>query len=287
MLKRRYTYTVLRYVHDPLTAEFVNVGLVVHFPESSHGPTILKTRARKTIGRIRNMFYDLDRASFSTTMGAIDNALKKLADHLAGEGMIVSEGDARTFAERVLPSDDSSLQWSPVGSGIADDPEKTFQRLYKRLVAAYDVRVAHGRSDEDIWKPVRLRLDERSLGMILEPKTIFGRDDKIEFQHAWKNGAWHVYQPVSLDLADADGIYNKVHRWLGHLTSVMPDAAEEIHPYFIVGAPSDPALEPAYRRALKILKKSPREVEVFEESEIDVLVDRIEEEVRAHNISRG
>jgi hypothetical protein len=286
MLKRRYSYTVLRYVHDPLTAEFVNVGLVVHFPDSSLGPAILKVGTRNTIGRMRDMFPDLDRSAFSATMRTINKMLSKLADRLASERMFTSEGDAFTFAQQVLPSDDSSLQWSPMGSGVADDPDKTFQRLYSRLVAKYDLRIIQRRSDEEVWKPVRQRLEERGLPITLEPKTIVGSDDKIEFRHAWKNGAWHVYEPVSLDLAEADGIYSKVHRWLGQLTSVAPDAVEEFHPYFIVGAPSDPSLEPAYRRALKILKKSPVEVEVFEETEIDQLVDRIEDEVRAHRITQ-
>lgn len=282
MLKRRYSYTVLRYVHDPLTAEFVNVGLVAHFPESPLGPAILKAGTRNTIGRMRDMFPDLDRAAFSSTMRTINKMLSKLADGLVSEGMIVSEGDARTFAQRVLPSDDSSLQWSPLGTGIADNPDEAFQRLYSRFVTKYDVRGIQRRSDEEIWKPVRQRLEERRLPITLEPKTIEGSDDKIEFQYAWKNGAWHVYEPVSLDLADADGIYRKVHRWLGQLTSVVPDAVEEFRPYFIVGAPSDPELEAAYRRALNILKKSPGAIEVFEETQIDDLVNRIEDEVRAH-----
>lgn len=282
MLKRRYTYTVLRYVHDPLTAEFVNVGIVVHFPESSLGPAILKAGTRSTIGRMRDMFPDLDRTAFGATMRTISKMLTRLADQLGDDGMFASPGDALTFARQVLPSDDSSLQWSPVGSGVADDAEKTYNRLYNRFIAKYDVRTTQRRTDEEVWKPVRQIIEQRNLPVELEPKTILGDDDKIEFQHAWKNGAWHVYEAVSLDLADAEGIYRKVHRWVGQLQSVAPEATEAFHPYFIVGAPSDPELEPAYRRALKILKKSPGQVEVFEESEVEQLVDRIEDEVRAH-----
>lgn len=281
MLKRRYTYTVLRYVHDPLTAEFVNVGLVLHFPESSFEPAVLKARTRNTIGRMREMFPGMDKKAFGATMRTINRMLAKVADQLGADGMFASSGNALTFARQVLPSDDSSLQWSSVGSGVAESPDKTFERLYNRLVTKYDLRNVQRRSDEEIWKPVRQRLDERHLLVVLEPKTIVGGDDKIEFQHAWKNGAWHAYEPVSLDLADAEGIYRKAHRWLGQLTSVMPEALEAVQPYFIVGAPSDPALEFAYRRALKILKKSPQ-VEVFEEAEIEQLVDRIEKEVNAH-----
>lgn len=283
MLKRRYTYTVLRYVHDPLTAEFVNVGLVVHFPESSFGSAILKTGTRETIGRMRDMFPDMDRTAFVATMRTINRILTKLADQLGSDQLFASPGDALTFARQVMPLDDSSLQWSPVGSGMAEDPDKTFQRIYNRLVTKYDVRKVQRRSDEEIWKPVRQRLEERHLSLALEPKTIIGGDDKIEFQRAWKNGTWHVYEPVSLDLADADGIYRKAHRWLGQLASVWPEASESFQTYFIVGAPSDPQLESAYRGALNILKKSDAKAEVFEETEVDQLVDRIEDQMKAHH----
>jgi len=285
MLKRRYSYTVLRYVHDPLTAEFVNVGLVMHLPETSIGPALLKAKTRKTIGRMRDMFPDLDRPAFNSTMRTINKMLAKLANQLASDGLIVSQGNALTFAQRVLPSDDSSLQWSPAGGGITEDPDRAFRRLYDRLVAKYDVRGIQRRTDEDIWKPVRQMLEERSLPVTLEKKVILGSDDKVEFQHAWKNGAWHAYEPVSLDLADADGIYRKVHRWLGQLTSVSPDASEKFRPYFIVGAPLDPALESAYKNALNILRKSPGDVEVYEENEIEKLVNRIEDDIRAHRVS--
>lgn len=287
MTKRRYTYTVLRYVHDPITAEFVNVGVVLHAPCLHGAPSVLKVSTRKTFGRVKDVFPDLDRDAFKQVMRTVERQWKRLSESLADDGLIPSEGDASTFAQKVLPRDDSSLQWSAVGGGIAEDIEKAFERLYARFVTRYDTRNIPRRSDEEIWKPVRQRLEERNLPLELEPKTIVGADDKIEFQHAWKNGAWHVYEPLSLDLADADGIYRKVHRWLGQLTSVVPDATEHFHSYFIVGAPSDPDLEGAYHRALKILKKSPGQITVYEEAEVDEFVDRIEDEVRAHREHSG
>jgi hypothetical protein len=287
MMKRRYTYTVLRYVHDPLSAEFVNVGVVLFCPASSGMPALLKAGTRRTVGRMREMFPDLDQSAFRSTMRTIDRMLVRAAEALATDGLLTRDGDAATFARTVIPADDSSLQWSPVGSGAAEDPEKAFERLYARFVTRYDVRQVGRRTDDEVWKPVRQLLEQRNLPVDFEAKTIVGVDDKIDFQHGWKNGAWHVYEPLSFDLADADGIYKKVHRWLGQLASVVPEATEAFHPYFIVGAPSDPKLDGAYRRAIKILKKSPGDVEVFEEAEVGQLVDRIEDEVRAHQQQAG
>jgi hypothetical protein len=281
MMKRRYTYTVLRYVHDPITGEFINVGLVLFCPAASGVRAILKASTRKTIGRMRDMFPDLDRDAFVSTMRTIERQLGRVAERLANDGLVISDGDASSFAREVLPTDDSSLQWSPAGGGLTDAVEKVFDRLCARFITRYDTKQTARRSDDEIWKPVRQLIAERALMVDLEPKVIVGSDDKIEFQHAWKNGAWHIYEPVSLDLADAEGIQRKAYRWLGQLTS-LGQTSEPFEANFIVGAPSDPTLDLAYRRALRILGK-PDNVTVYEEADVGELVDRIEDEVRLHN----
>jgi hypothetical protein len=280
MTKRRYTYTVLRYVHDPITAEFINVGLVLFCAASSGVPALLKASTRKTIGRMREMFPDLDREAFVSTMRTIERQLGRAGERLSKEGLMPSDGDASTFARQVLPVDDSSLQWSASGSGLTDSVDKTFDRLCARFITRYDTKQVTRRSDEEIWKPVRQLLADRAISVDLEPKLIVGSDDRIEFQHGWKNGEWHVYEPVSLDLADAEGIQRKAYRWLGQLTS-LGEASEPFEANFLVGRPADPKLDKAYHQALRILGK-PKNVTVFEEADVALLVDRIEDEVRTH-----
>lgn len=280
--RRTYSYTVLRYVHDPLSGEFVNVGLVVFAGSKQGEPAQLLCDTRKTIGRMSTLFPDLEKADFTAGMRAIDRALSRLAKQTALEGMFPSGTDVVSYVYRALPRDDSSLQWSPVGTGLSDNIEQTFEHLYQRFVSRYDQSQITRRSDDEIWRPVRARLEERHIGLPLEPKIIRSGDDEIEFQHAWKNGAWHVYEPISLDLADAEGIHRKAHRWLGALTSLANDSTEPFLPHLIVGAPSDPKLDAAYQRALRIMQKAPNQPKIFEENQVDRLVDLIEEEVRAH-----
>lgn len=283
MLKRHYSYTVLRYLHDPATAEFVNVGVAMLCPATGHENAVMFARTRTTVGRLRD-FFPVDRQVFREMMRTVNRSLLREADKVAKEGLFRSSSDALKVAQTVIPSDSSSLQWSPLIAGTTEDPQKTFESIFRRMVTKYDNKSTPRRTDEEIWKPVRQELERRNLPITFESKVIAGADDKIEFQHAWKNGSWHVYEPVSLDLAEADGIYKKAHRWLGQLTSVAPEASEQFKPYFIVGAPSDPTLRSAYERALRILKKSPVEIELFQEDQIDQLVDQIENEVRAHAV---
>jgi hypothetical protein len=94
------------------------------------------------------------------------------------------------------------------------------------------------------------------------------------------DGIWHAYEPLSFDLADAEGIKEKVRRWRGHLAAVADGSSEPMRLDFVVGAPRNPALDHAYRRALAILRQSEFAPRVFEEGQVDQLVDEIEAEVR-------
>ena len=275
--KLPYTYTVLRYVHDTATAEFVNVGVVLHCAARRY----LGAKLRHTHRRLSALFPDLDSGAFRSSMTAIERALKAAGETSKKDDLFRSDSDALALARSVLPADDSSLQWSPVGSGLTADPVAELDRLFARLVGSYDERHEHRRSDADVWRPVRERLDQAKLSSKLQEKIIQGSDDALEFQHAWKNGVWHCYEALSFDLADADGIKRKARQWMGHLTAVR-DAPDKFKPYFIVGAPTNAKLMPAYRDALAILKKSPVETEVFPESEADKLVALIEAELAAH-----
>jgi len=217
-------------------------------------------------------------------MHSVQRALRKIAKQDAKQGLFVPEGDAGYFARRAVPADDSSLQWSPVGSGLTSDIEKTFDRLYERFVSRYDTRSRHRRTDDDVWRPVLQKLEEKNLASRLQEKTISGSVDDVFFKHAWKNGCWNVYEPVSFDLADADGIKDKARGWLGHLAAVVADGeVEPFKPHFIVGAPRDPKLRNAYDSAIAILNRAPNSPEIFEEDQVDDLVARIESELGPHN----
>jgi hypothetical protein len=49
------------------------------------------------------------------------------------------------------------------------------------------------------------------LSFRLEETVVPSATDEIAFKHAWKNGKWHAYEPVSLDPADADDILKTRH----------------------------------------------------------------------------
>jgi len=276
--RRPYTYVLLRYRHDPLAGEFANVGVLLHEP----GSGFLEAKVRTTLGpRLTKMFPTLNGDTFKSSLQSVARSVSKLGAREAGD-MLASLGDASSFARRVLPTDDSSFVWSPLGSGITDDPHRTLDKIYARFVAQYDGKAKASRDDAAVWRPVRDLLMARQIADRLQPKTIHSAVDQVEFDHAWKNGAWHCYQPLSFDLSSGENIREKAARWAGHMLA-LERADEAFKPYFVVGAPTNPHFHNAYERAIALLKLSPGSPEVIEEAAAETLVDRIEDELRAHD----
>lgn len=280
--KQRYTYTVLRYVHDVVTSEFVNVGVLMFAPASN----TVKVAVRTSIGRIKHIFPDLDRQAFLSSMKAAERAVRKISKNLDQGDLLAEFTDAAAIARKVLVSDDSSLQWSPVSGGLTDDTDKTFDRVYRRYVSRYDIKSPHRRSDDEVWRPVRLLLEEKNIPVEFDEKVIAGTSDEIIFKRAWRNGVWHAYEPLSFDLADAEGIKDKARRWRGHLEAVHDGAKTDLKLHFIVGAPQNIELWTAYQNAVKILSEAAFHPEIYEESDIPQLVKKIEDEVRQHTAAK-
>ena len=282
--KAAYSYTLLRYVHDVLTGEFVNVGVVLFVPSEG----LISYRMRGTIGRLKGVFPDIERRAFLLSMTAARKGLQLVAKSEKSAGLFKGQFDAAAIARRAIPPDDSSLQWSPSGTGLTTNPDETLKRLFERYVSRYDTHYRARRSDDDVWRSVRQKLEERNLAQYLEEKSISGGVDDIVFKHAWKNGQWHVYEPLSFDLVDADGIKTKAREWLGHLSAVVAGGrAEPFKTHFIVGAPRNLTLQHAYHSAVTILQQAPNDPEVFDENQLDKLVAKIEDEVREHSVKGG
>lgn len=281
MSRRPYSYSVLRYVHDVVTGEFVNVGLVLFAPGHNECAPVVRFEFKDRVQRLRSLFPDIDRSSFADAIRAISRSARVVSRQVEGDGLF-SEGDARAVAVRMLPHDGSSLQWSEIGTGLAKDVDKEFHRIAYRMLSQYDKRSEAKRSDEDVWRPVRNAIQEREIPIEFETKIVRGELDKIEFAHAWKNGKIHAYEPLSFDLADAENIRNKARRWVGHLATVLVGEHEPFQAHFIVGKPTDSRLLESYADAVKLLRSAAGEPEVYEEEQIPDLVNKLEDSYRIH-----
>lgn len=273
-----YTYCVLRYVHDTTSNEFVNVGVVLYAPEAHY----LSALCRTTYGRLNKVFPGVNAEHFKSLMRYIQARIEEQGERVAGELPLTVPSSVLEFAQAILPRDDSSLQWSPAGSGRTDDPSGTLEQLFDRMVLRYEERpTTPVRSDEDVWRHFKRNLEERQVLRHFQPKKIAVQDDEVEFQYAWKNGVWHCLEPLSFDLAAAESIRDKAHRWLGQIASVR-SAVDSFKVYLLVGAPQQEQLQPAFLNAMSILRKIPGEKEIILEEEAPNLAARMAKEVELH-----
>lgn len=275
----KYTYITLRYVHDAVTGEFVNVGVVIFAP----GAGYLSALCRTTYRRVSTTFPGLNGENFRAVMRHVQSRIEALGSKSNFEESVSRKLTILDIVRSVIPADDSSLQWGPVGSGLTLDPSQKIESLFNRMVTKYDEPPsAHPRrSDDDVWRNFRRDLEERRLLQYFEPKTISVKDDSVQFDHAWKNGVWHCVEPVSFDLSAAETIRDKAHKLLGQLTSIN-ESSENFRLYMLVAKPKETVLLGAYESALSILAKIPCKKEIFQEEDHAVLANLLATEVQLH-----
>ena len=270
-----YSFTILRYVHDVIAGESLNVGVVMY--NSAEGG--LLARVQRSTRRLRQTFPDIDPQVFREMMRSIERGFKSLAQELADAPLFVDRDlDVLKCARRVMPDDDSALQWSAAGWGLTEDVTGTMDQLFERYVTRHDQTAApeeRRRTDDDIRRDFKSKLNELGAEIPFEQKRIRGSEDEITFETAWKNGSWHAYEPVSLDLADEKRIKDKARRWRGHLSAVEPGAADNVRVHFLIGGPRDQSLHTAFESAKVILLGSPFASALVEEDDTDNLVEQI------------
>src|SRR5258708_1316891 len=182
---------------------------------------------------------------------------------------------------RVLPRDDSALQFSPAGVGLSRDLDRTISDLFNRYVDFYVQTDSARRDDDEIWKKFREPLEKRHVTSHLTPKKIFAPDYEYEFEHAWKNQQWHMYEPISFDLVKGGDILDKANRWLGRATS-LAESGDKFKLHLLLGEPQDDSLQKDFVRAKNILRKIPLTNELVPETEAEAFAAEFEEAVQKH-----
>src|ERR1035437_8519204 len=194
-----YSFSVLRYVHDAVTQEFINIGVAVFSPEARYLRAICTTRYR----RITQVFQRIDGEQFRQITRHIENQICAAGRDYESALPFQSAPAIEHLLARVLPPDDSAIQFSKAGVGLSADLDRTLNELFQRHVEQYAVSgESPRRTDEDVWRGFREPLDRSLVTARLKTKRIVAPNYEYEFEHSWKNEIWRVYEPVSFDLIE-------------------------------------------------------------------------------------
>ena len=280
MSKTPYTFVTLRYVHDPITTEFINVGVALYAPKARYIGALCTGK----YGRIAKMFSAVDGDKIRSLLRFVqDRFTSKHADWVSGLRFEKDYDSVLQIARAILPADDSVLQWSEPGGGFTEDPEATLRQLYERVVEKYSHKQQPTREDEEVWKSFKKYLDEEKVLRYLEPKKIVGKYYDREFSHAWKNQVWHLYEPVSFDLQQPGNVVEKATNWVGRATS-LKDSPEQFKLHVLLGEPRMDGMKSAFTKAMNILHhQMPSGTELVKEKDAESFSRTLAREIRIHD----
>lgn len=267
MSRAKYSAIVLRYVHDAVSAEFVNIGLLFVCSEQNVIRFSVLPRTKRVVEFFPGAKARVIRAALRQ---ATASAKPWLNRSVQASGLPDERAEAlREMAYAVVPRDDSALQWSEVFHGLSHDASATFDRLFERLVLRYEEgAIQHKRTDDQVWRTFSKVLEKRNVFGRLQEFEVSAELESVKFKHALKNGKWHLMEPVSFDLASAESITDKAKRLLGQMT-LLKGSDTDFRLYFLVGQPEGDEGQEAYSKALRILGEIPCEKVIYPESKAE------------------
>lgn len=281
MTRLAYTYSVVRYIHDPAAGEMLNIGVLLYASSGSYFGYRLEPRFK----RLSEAFSSFDGDQYRRALRQFEQAITRLWDNLTAglPGMFDLPTDLGALASQVWPDVDLSFRFGPTLAGVSDDAEQALESLFQRMVIdQYERPVAENRSDEDIWVSYSHRLPTE-VKRVLREKTLETEDYELKFPHAFKNGLWHLLQPVTLDYSQSGNIQDKAARWLGRAT-LLRDNPEVARLYLLLGAPHQEGHQRAYLRAKNILHKLPVEHRIIEEDEAADFARYLLDYMKSHGV---
>jgi len=277
MTKTPYSFCVLRYVHDPVSQEFANIGVALFSSQARYVGAICATN----YGRISKIFGSIDGNRFRQATRYIQDQVQRIGQELSNSLFFEPTLTIERLLSGILPPDDSAFQFSAAGVGVSADLNETLKELFSRFVDKYSLPEAARRDKEEIWKVYREPLDRRHVTPYLTPKRIIAPNYEYEFQHSWKNEVHHLYEPVSFDLVEANSILEKANRWVGRATS-LADSNEKFQLHLLLGEPQGVGLKNTFTKARNILNKMPGNPELIRESEAEGFAQELAREIKAH-----
>ncbi|HEY4150726.1 MAG TPA: DUF3037 domain-containing protein [Chitinophagaceae bacterium] len=266
----------MRYVHDQVTGEFVNVGIVIYCPEEG----LLEAKVISRFSRISNFFEEINGYQLLSSLKHFQKEIESVKNEIGFFHSASESRSLKTLTNDILIRDDSALQLSEEKVGMDLKIEYAVNDLFYRLVEKYNSEpAAELKTDSHAWAKVyKSHFDRYGITPRLKEHTVNTNTDKITFDKAWKNGAWHCYQSLEFDLKKEDTIKNKVYKWFG-IVKALQTSNEKLNLYFLTTSPqNNPQLEPFILKTLS-QKSDNLTVTIVKQEEADQFAFRLKKEI--------
>lgn len=274
-----YQYQIIKYLHDHFTGEFVNVGVVVYDPDSLYLNCKISTKYKRLTG----MFPNAEGQKTIQTLNRFRTKLLKKKEEL--NSFFKPPQKLDELIKTVFPEDATVIQFSEVRVGLDVDLDAAVHYLFKAIVEKYTVDSGNSQSlsDEEVWKQkYKQHFEEAGIINKLSTHVVRTKNDKFEFDLAWKNNIWHCYEPISFELASPEAIKDKVYRWAGKLQGISQ--TEESVSVTLLSSVSQNYLnmKPFINDYLNNASQN-IEVEVIFSDKVEQFVKKIASKMKAHD----
>jgi Protein of unknown function (DUF3037) len=275
-----YSYCVVRYSPDPGAGEALNIGVIIVGQRDGE----LLWRFESRFERLSEAFAGFAGKPYRNALSHLNYTLDALkATHsnvlLAGTSRATSPVDV---LRKAVIDGGLSFQVSDQCGGVTADLQGELALLFDRMITSRrpdrTVEIAH-RTNEQIWDDVFAPVLPPDVRVQLHAKKITTPDVEVEFEHAFKNGAWHLFQPVSLDYKQAVTIRKRASEWAGHSIG-LAGASEVGKVYFLLGEPRHAHLAEAYEKAVRLLDKAPVPHRIVRERDAEEFAETVSALVR-------
>jgi hypothetical protein len=277
-----FTYRILRYVHDPVAGETLNIGVILFAPGAPYLGVVVDTHYE----RLSKTFSGFDGENFRQILRRLEVAVSRFRQtNLDVLPLTRLPETVDQITRQIWPDEDLSFTMGPTLAGVAEEhPEEELCDIFDRFVLSqYPRDEKQRRTDEEVWNVYKRPLADRALTPMLRPKGISTRDFQITFDYAFRNDNWHVLQPISLDVVRPESMQRKAAQWLGYCTELR-SSQDLARVYLLLGEPQLRAHKTAYEKAKNILNKIPVKHEIVEERDAEQFADHLRTYMKRHAI---
>lgn len=258
-----YQYQLLRYEHDLVAGEFVNLGMVYFDAETG---TLLWRFEDKKYGRLSHFFGDKVQGNLIlSVLKYMNTALQKIKN----EGLNRFQS-IEALTNTILPPDDNGWYFSQHWQGRHFEHALNFEELYNRIIGQYQEESVKRQDDAYAWKNVyKQYFDRYNLTPKLQKHQVKTNTDTFDFQHTCKNGVWHCIQSLSFALKNEGVIKDKIYKWDGFARELLT-AKEPMKVYLLSIFPDKPELVDLLKKKLNV-QDSNVEIRVVGETEANAI----------------
>lgn len=274
----KYGYVILRYIHDVIREEALNVGVLLYSPDEK----FVAFKAREDLSELKKIFPDFEAAKLKPYLSQLEKIFKEKNKIISAHLPFKKAEDVISLAYEIIKPDESSIQWGRIGSGITKNLEVTLSDINKRYVQQIHHKHHQGKSDSRVWSKFSAELKKRNMLSMFKPAKISIKGLDQHFDHTFKNGELHCLRPLSLDMANYENMIEKAITEAGRYIVIKKQKdAPKIKMYYLLGEPEDRALKNKFENVAALLAIDTN-VEVFTESQAAELPKRFVKYIKNH-----